>query len=42
MYCNILENNEYAGVKVMTFPNQICQNVIRGTGDKKVGVLFAH
>lgn len=31
VYCNILENNEYAGVKVMTEPNEICQNTISGS-----------
>lgn len=31
VYCNILENNEFAGVKVMTEPNQICQNTITGS-----------
>ncbi|CAN0114622.1 unnamed protein product [Ectocarpus sp. 13 AM-2016] len=31
VYCNILENNEYAGVKVMTEPNEICQNTVSGS-----------
>ena len=37
VYCNILENNEYGGIKVMVEGNQICQNTIKGHGDK---VLF--
>lgn len=34
VYCNILENNDYAGIKVMTEPHQICQNTITGSGAK--------
>lgn len=44
VYCNILEDNEYGGIKVMTEPHQICQNTITGKGDKvrrRVLILFA-
>lgn len=34
VYCNILEDNEYGGIKVMVEGNQICQNTISGKGDK--------
>lgn len=33
VYCNILENNENGGIKIMTEPHQICQNTISGDGD---------
>ena len=32
--CNILENNEYGGVKIMAEPQQICQNTITGPSVK--------
>ena len=34
VYCNILENNEYGGIKIMAEPQQICQNTITGPGVK--------
>lgn len=34
VYCNLLENNEFGGIKIMTEPHQICQNTISGNGDK--------
>ncbi|CAM9734378.1 unnamed protein product, partial [Laminaria digitata] len=34
VYCNILEDNEYAGIKIMAQPQQICQNTITGPGRK--------
>lgn len=33
VYCNILENNENGGIKIMTEPHEICQNTISGKGD---------
>ena len=34
VYCNILENNKFAGIKVMTEPHQIYQNTISSPGNK--------
>eukprot|EP00904_Undaria_pinnatifida_P009226 jgi/Undpi1/5433/HiC_scaffold_2.g00712.m1 len=34
VYCNILTNNEYGGIKIMTEPHQIRQNTITKPGHK--------
>lgn len=34
VYCNILEDNEYCGIKVMVEGSKICQNIISGKGHK--------